>query len=328
MVPSAAFVGLTTLDLIYSVATYPTENKKIVARRQGMYAGGPATNAAAAFASLGGRSRLISAQGQTAASYMILDDLSKLLVEIVDLAGDDFVPSISSIVVSEATGSRTVVSTNATTTAPQGSGFRPAMLDDVALVLVDGHNLDLCMEAAQCASAAGIHVVFDGGSWKTGTENLLRHVDTAICSEDFVPPHLTAPSVDTILSYLSQFVRRAAVTRGARPVLFREGPLHGEVPVPRAEVVDTLGAGDIYHGAFCYYHLTKPGQPFAELLAEAAQVASLSCAYFGPREWATQYHRARTSAPEGGSGDRSDYVVPLEPRQSPGTPPERGGLRH
>lgn len=153
MVPFAAFVGLTTLDLIYSVATYPTENKKIVARRQGMYAGGPATNAAAAFASLGGRSRLISAQGQTAASYMILDDLSKLLVEIVDLAGDDFVPSISSIVVSEATGSRTVVSTNATTTAPQGSGFRPAMLDDVVLVLVDGHNLDLCMEAAQCASS-------------------------------------------------------------------------------------------------------------------------------------------------------------------------------
>ena len=54
MVPSAAFVGLTTLDLIYSVETYPAENKKIVARRQGMYAGGPATNAAAAFASLGG----------------------------------------------------------------------------------------------------------------------------------------------------------------------------------------------------------------------------------------------------------------------------------
>ena len=202
------------------------------------------------------------------------------------------------------------------------------MLDDVSLVLVDGHNLDLCIEAAQCASEAGIHVVFDGGSWKTGTENLLRHVDTAICSEDFVPPHLTSPSVDTILSYLSQFVRRAALTRGARPVLFREGPLHGEVPVPRAEVVDTLGAGDIYHGAFCYYHLTKPGQPFAELLAEAAKVASLSCAHFGPREWATQYHRARTSAPEGGSGARPDYVVPLEPRQSPGTPPERGGLRH
>ena len=149
MVPSAAFVGLTTLDLIYSVETYPTENKKIVARRQGMYAGGPATNAAAAFASLGGRSRLISAKGQTAASYMILNDLSKLLVEIVDLAGDDFVPSISSIVVSEATGSRTVVSTNATTTSPQGSGFLPAMLDDVSLVLVDGHNLDLCIEAAK-----------------------------------------------------------------------------------------------------------------------------------------------------------------------------------
>src|SRR5271157_3597089 len=166
MVPSAAFVGLTTLDLIYSVETYPAENKKIVARRQGMYAGGPATNAAAAFASLGGRSRLISAKGQTATSYIISDELSKLLVEIVDLAGDNFVPSISSIVVSEATGSRTVVSTNATTTSPQESGFLPAMLDDVSLVLVDGHNLDLCIEAAKCASEAGIHVVFDGGSWK------------------------------------------------------------------------------------------------------------------------------------------------------------------
>ena len=54
MVPSAAFVGLTTLDLIYSVETYPTENKKIVARRQGMYAGGARDECSRGFRLSGG----------------------------------------------------------------------------------------------------------------------------------------------------------------------------------------------------------------------------------------------------------------------------------
>jgi sugar/nucleoside kinase (ribokinase family) len=53
--------------------------------------------------------------------------------------------------------------------------------------------------------------------------------------------------------------------------------------VPQVEVVDTMGAGDVFHGAYCYFAST--GRGFIESLAEAAKVASESCRYAGTREW-------------------------------------------
>jgi sugar/nucleoside kinase (ribokinase family) len=50
--------------------------------------------------------------------------------------------------------------------------------------------------------------------------------------------------------------------------------------------VDTLGAGDILHGAFCYY--SSLGQVFQEALTNAVRVASESCRFRGTREWMNQ----------------------------------------
>jgi sugar/nucleoside kinase (ribokinase family) len=55
------------------------------------------------------------------------------------------------------------------------------------------------------------------------------------------------------------------------------------VPVPQVEVVDTTGAGDILHGAYCYY--ASQGRAFVDALTEAARIASESCRYAGTREW-------------------------------------------
>jgi sugar/nucleoside kinase (ribokinase family) len=289
MIPSAAFLGLTTLDIVNFVDAYPAENQKIRSRRQGIFAGGPATNAAVTFARLGGKARLISARGSHPAAGLIAADLGRFPIELIDMAGDDFIPSISSIVVSAHSGSRTVVSTNATAGRCGQVQFSPAMLEGVSLLLVDGHDIDFAIEAARQAKVAGLHVVFDGGSWKPGTEGLLKHVDTVICSADFRPPDLAQAPAENVLDYLSQAAGRCALTRGAQPILFGEGDSRGEVAVPRIEAADTLAAGDIFHGAYCYFSLAFPGKPFKDLLADAAAVASLSCRYFGPREWMEHY---------------------------------------
>ena len=59
--------------------------------------------------------------------------------------------------------------------------------------------------------------------------------------------------------------------------------LLGTIAVPQVEVVDTMGAGDILRGAYCYFVST--GRGFIESLAEATNVASDSCRYAGTREW-------------------------------------------
>lgn len=77
------------------------------------------------------------------------------------------------------------------------------------------------------------------------------------------------------------------MTRGASPILRPDG----QIPVPAVTpVVDTLGAGDVLHGALAHHlatHITTRLTPpaFDAALAFAATVASRTCATFGTREW-------------------------------------------
>ncbi len=65
-----------------------------------------------------------------------------------------------------------------------------------------------------------------------------------------------------VFNYLvSRKLRRVAITRGGSSIRFVEGETRGEISVPQIRPVDTLGAGDIFHGAFCYY-ACRPGVTF------------------------------------------------------------------
>ncbi len=56
-----------------------------------------------------------------------------------------------------------------------------------------------------------------------------------------------------------------------------------ELKVPEIEVVDTLGSGDIFHGAFCHFILQD--NDFIKSLEKATQIAGLSCTFYGTRKW-------------------------------------------
>jgi sugar/nucleoside kinase (ribokinase family) len=132
------------------------------------------------------------------------------------------------------------------------------------------------------AKAHGIPVVLDGGSWKDGADDLLKSVNVAVCSADFIPPGCLGE--DDVLQYLNDCgVAHVAITRGAEPIRYVSGSVCGIVPVPPIEPVDTMGAGDIFHGAFCFYFST--GHGFVEALGEAAKIAAESCRFHGTREW-------------------------------------------
>jgi sugar/nucleoside kinase (ribokinase family) len=125
-------------------------------------------------------------------------------------------------------------------------------------------------------------VVMDGGSWKPGTEQLLKSVDVAICSADFLPAGCT--SERDVISYLgSAGVTKIAITHGAAPVDFALQSDSGEIQVAEVEAVDTTGAGDIFHGAFCFQYAS--GCEFEGALRQAAIIAGESCRYQGTRRW-------------------------------------------
>lgn len=281
----ALFVGLCTLDVIQLVDHVPARNEKIAALRQTIAAGGPATNAAVTCSYLGGSATLLTGIGSHPLAAGIRADLTAHGVTILDVDQDYAEPpTVSSIMVTESTGERAVVSTNAV-----GRDLRPpdnldALVADATVVELDGHHIGLARAVAQQAAAAGRVTLFDGGSWKPGTADLLPYLDVVVCSADFHPPGVS----DTLRFLLNNGVSFAAVTSGPGPIRWHTGDDSGELAVPAATVADTLGAGDVLHGALAYALRQNPAlttEVFVSALAFAAGVATRSCASFGTRSW-------------------------------------------
>jgi sugar/nucleoside kinase (ribokinase family) len=276
------FVGLSTIDVVYAVDEFPQTNSKVTASSQDVFVGGPATNAAITFAHLGGHSTLVTAVGSHSLADTIAKEVRRLSINLFDL-NPNFTetPVISSIAVNPL-GERNVVSANAVRIPIPPPKVDDAILQKSAFVLVDGHYMQACQAWAAAAHSRKVRVVFDGGSWKDGTAELLQFVTTAICSEDFLPPGCT--NEDEVVAYLQgRGVVNIAITKGAAPIRFHSNAASGSMSVPSVEQVDTMGAGDIFHGAFCFF--SSEGKGFVEAIGDAANVAAESCRYKGTREW-------------------------------------------
>lgn len=279
------FVGLATLDLVYLAASPPQNNQKLVAANYIVAAGGPATNAAITFSYLGNQATLLGAIGTHPIAQLLQTDLETYKVTIADLAPSKTQPPpISSIVVTQGTGERAVISINAVKSQAEVASISTDILHSVDIVLIDGHQMAVGEAIAKRAKANNVPVIIDGGSWKPGFERVLPFVDYAICSANFLPPN--CKSTEDAIAYLSQAgIRNIAITQGEKPIQFLFEGKRNTLAVPQIHPVDTLGAGDIFHGAFCHHILRKN---FIDALAAAAEVAACACQFFGTRQWMQQ----------------------------------------
>lgn len=276
------FVGLVTLDFVYLATSTPQSNQKIVASDYTVSAGGPATNAAATFSYLGNQANLLGVVGTHPITAIIKADLVNCRVKLCDLAPTtNQIPPVSSVIITQGTGERAVVSINAAKTQVIGNSLAADILNNIDIVLIDGHQMAVGNAIARDAKAKNIPVVVDGGSWKQGFENILPFVDYAICSANFHPPGCN--NSKQVFDYLSAFgISHTAITHGEQPIQYLSDNEIRTLEVPRVKTVDTLGAGDIFHGAFCHFMLFES---FTEALINSAQIAAISCQAFGTRRW-------------------------------------------
>ena len=234
---------------------------------------------------LGVPARFVTAVGAFGLGAVVRADCANHGVELVDVAPDGFVVPVSTVLVTEGTGERAVASRNAGDVeqwvVPDGDALAAA-LDGVTAVLVDGHHLPVAVAVAEAARSRGIPVLLDAGSWKPGLEALLVHVDVLVASADF-----RSPAGDSLPELLDLGPRWVARSAGAGPVawLAADGS-RGEVPVPVVDVVDTLGAGDVLHGALLADMGERGTGDLAAGLAFAVEVATRSVTAPGARGWA------------------------------------------
>ena len=181
------------------------------------------------------------------------------------------------------TGERSVVSVDGAALTVGAAPDLAALIAGAAVVLVDGHHPMLAEHGARAAREAGVRLVLDGGRWRDVMGTVLPWADEVICSADFRYPG----TLDVESSALALIARGAAtvvVTRGADAVLWWHGDGVGSVTPPTVAVVDTSGAGDVFHGAYCYL-LATSSVDIAVRIAGACRVASLKASYAGTRTW-------------------------------------------
>ncbi|MGN8245877.1 PfkB family carbohydrate kinase [Cellulomonas soli] len=294
--------GLVTLDVRQVVERLPGPDEKVVASSVDVAFGGPAANAAATAVALGVRARLVTALGSGPTADLVRAGLTAAGVQVVDLlAGEPGAPAVSSVLVTAGTGQRAVVSTNGTAVRDlraEAEVVVGAALDGAGALLVDGHHLGAAQVLARVARRRGVPVLLDGGSWKAGLQDLLPWVDHAVLSADFrLPAEWASAGGATLTRDDAQLAavaargpRTVARSSGSGPVrMLVQGAVSGswralvpEVVAPQ-DVVDTLGAGDVLHGA-TGAGLAR-GLDLPAALAEGVRRATVSVRHEGALGW-------------------------------------------
>ena len=284
---AALFAGLCVVDLVHRVARPPGPDEKVTALSRELVAGGPATNAAVAFAVLGGSAGLLTAVGSRPLGDVVRADLGRQGLTLLDVAADDpaFELNVSSVLVVEATGERSVVSMDggAIDEAAALTAARAALAEaEPDVVLLDGHHPVLATQVASWARARRIPVVLDAGRWKPHFDDLLPLVDELVCSGDFAVP--AGSDFQAVAAYGHRHgARVVAQSHGAGAIELSVESGYIRIPVPSVPAVDTLGAGDVLHGAYAYHRAN--GCDAEEALGRAAEVAAFRCRFVGSRAW-------------------------------------------
>lgn len=264
----AAFIGLTGLDYVYYLDSLPEENGKCKTNDYATYVGGPAANAAITYASLGGDATLITAYGNSPESSIITKELTSYGVKVINTSLDSKLPGISTICIT-GDGKRTIISGQNQYEQIDLSGIN---LDEYDFALFDLNQQDVSLPLLESFDG---DIVLDAGSYKANAHKYLSKATIVISSEQFKDD-----LGRDIFNMPFDNIRMRAMTRGEKSIRTSDT----EIAVEPVECIDSLAAGDIFHGAFCYAFYEKK-YDFEDALRYASKIASKSVHYKGPRAW-------------------------------------------
>lgn len=281
--PRILCIGMPVRDLTFRVRGVPARGSKENASHFDEICGGNALNAAIAIVRLGGRAAVCGPMGdhrETSSRYMF----EKLAHEGIDTRHLVHMPGlvtpISTIMI-DPTGERTIV----TFRDPELWKVRlpqyELLLEDCAAILTESRCAEFCTDLCAEARRRGIPVIVDVDRAMSLREGLLTASSHLVFSSE--PLQETAGVTDDgqalkkVAKLTPSFL---AGTRGPQGTIWlnERGELE-ETPAFPVHTVDTLGAGDVFHGAFAL--AITENQELREALRFASAAAALKCTRFG-----------------------------------------------
>jgi sulfofructose kinase len=304
--PRILCIGIPVRDLTFRVTGVPARGSKENAGHFEEICGGNSLNAAIGIVRLGGRATMCGPMGDSreSASRYIFEQLAREGIEtrhIVHMPG--LVTPISAIMI-DPTGERTIVTFRDPELWKVQLPSADALLDDCAAILVESRCAEFSTELCAVARERGIPVVVDVDRAMSLSEGLLTASSHLVFSSE---PLQETAHVEDDAAALKKIAKLTpsflAGTRGARGTIWLDdqGQLQ-ETPAFPVHTVDTLGAGDVFHGAFTL--AITEGRELKEALRFASAAAALKCTRFGGAFAAPQRAEVEALLGQGRSGSR------------------------
>ncbi len=151
---------------------------------------------------------------------------------------------------------------------------------------LDGFHHEAALQAAKWARGAGTYVVFDGhkteGPVPERTRRLIEHVDVLICGSGFAQGLTGIQDAEEARQAVLEMGPRICVqTEGAEGSYTVTASESFHTPAFRVKVVDTTGAGDVFHGAFIVGLLH--GWDLRQIAQFSTAVSAIKCTKLGGR---------------------------------------------
>ena len=274
-------LGLCTLDDLGLVPHLPRLDEGVPLLDVSRQGGGPVAQALVTLARLGAAAGFVGRVGEDDVGHRIRADMA---AEGVDLSRMQVVPGATSarciILIDQPSGKRSICASRGTAGDVPVAGLDLAYLCSGRVLHLDGHSREAALVAARAARAAGVTVCLDAGYPDPGLADLVALTDVLIAGERF------AAAVDTderraAARLLAAGPRIVVITRGERGSVTRTADAAFCTPAFRVPVVDTTGAGDVFHGAYLFGLLQ--GWELDAVAEFASATAALKCTKLGGR---------------------------------------------
>ena len=276
--PRLLMAGLSCIDHLWQVERFPPIRSRTHSSAYSVQGGGPAATAAVAAARLGARSELWALHGDDANGRFVHDELRSLGVGVDGVALLPDAVTFVSAVLTVPHGERYIFPFRGRGLEDDPRFWDLERVVDFDALLIDARFPNVCRALLERAAAAGVPTLGDFGN--TLNFELSEGVDYLLASEECAAEVLGRNDPEAALGALRWHPDQVVgITLGAEGFVFHDGAELRHIPALPVEVVDSTGAGDVFHGAFTFG--VALGWPPAQCGLFASVAAALSCTAVG-----------------------------------------------
>lgn len=282
-------IGAVTWDRFLVVPWHPEPNEKVRAIQTEESAGGMTATALVALRRWGMACRFVGVVGYDEYSDLIVDDLSKERIDIRYLVRDpDADGRRTTVLVDNRNGNRCIISGPHRVPPLTPDQIKPEIFEGARVLHLDSTVDECCLEAAAAAREAGLFVTLDIERLCKRTMHLMRAADIVI-----VPLHLASECTGQTNAGRAAYAlhlqteRAVVVTDGRNGCEYVDKDMAFQQPAFDVPVVDSTGAGDVFHAGYIY-GLLAAWEP-KRIVRFASWVAACTCKELGSRKGIPPY---------------------------------------